>query len=81
MALGDGERGGAAVERAGELLFGIELGLGAEGARQGDDLLDDGDFLLGFGVGEFGAVLRVGSEGDGFRIAFARGRGAATALR
>ncbi len=81
VALGDGERGGAAVERAGELLFGIELGFGAKGARQGDDFLDDGDFLFGLGVGEFGAVLRVGSDGDGFRMAFRDGRGAARALR
>ena len=68
MALRDGERRGAAVERAGELLLGIELGLGAEGARQGDDFLDDGDFLFGLGVGEFRAVLRVWGERDGFRV-------------
>ncbi len=70
MALRDGERRGAAVERAGELLLRVELRLGAQGARQGDDLLDDGDFLLGFGVGELGAVLRVWGERDGFGIAF-----------
>src|ERR1035437_7473938 len=69
VSLCDGERSGAAIERAGELLLGIELGLGAEGARQGDDFLNDGDFLFGLGVGEFGAVLRVGGERDGFRVA------------
>ena len=70
VALRDGERRGAAVERALELLLGIELRLGAQGARQGDDFLDDGDFLFGLGVGEFRAVLRVWREGDGLRIAF-----------
>src|ERR1039458_1109186 len=65
VSLCDGERSGAAIERAGELLLGIELGLSTEGARQGDDFLNDGDFLFGLGVGEFGAVLRVGGEGDG----------------
>src|ERR1039458_10530303 len=69
VSLCDGERSGAAIERARELLLGIELGLGTEGARQGDDFLNDGDFLFGLGVGEFGAVLRVGGERDGFRVA------------
>ena len=81
VALGDGERRRAAVERAVELLLGIELGLGAEGARQGDDFLDDGDFLFGLGVGQFRAVLRVGGEGDGFRAGPRAGRAAARALR
>src|ERR1039458_10445092 len=32
------------------------------------DALKQVDFLFGLGVGEFGAVLRVGGERDGFRV-------------
>ena len=65
MALGHFESGGAAVERTGELLLGVELALGAQRARHGDHFLQNADLAFGGEVGGLAAVLRVGGERDG----------------